>query len=216
MGGSRVNPADYEAGPMESYAAGIAVDANNYYKKLEPLIVKDIQSATNLKVTQYAKGKAQADFGQTLTNDLNLKMEQDFAVSAARMFGAVQNQTRANQEGVKIQNQEIENALSIGLGNEATAAGAISDVARGETTTKLAKVQDVLSAKLAKDKMYGQAAAAVAKFATGNLASQFSANRMTGGSYTPTGNPFQRAVLQPGQNGGVDAYTTAFGPFGRS
>ena len=30
MGGSRVNSADYEAGPMESYAAGIAVDANNY------------------------------------------------------------------------------------------------------------------------------------------------------------------------------------------
>ena len=41
---------------MESYAAGIAVDANDYYKKLEPLHVKDIQSATNLKVTQYAKG----------------------------------------------------------------------------------------------------------------------------------------------------------------
>ena len=216
MGGSRVNSADYEAGPMEAYAAGIAVDANNYYKKLEPLITKDIQSATNLKVTQYAKGKAQADFAQTLTNDLNLKMEQDFAVSAARMFGAVQNQTRANQEGVKITNSEIENALNISLGNEATAAGAISDVAKGETVTKLAKVQDVLQTKLAKDRMYGKVGEAVAKFATGNLASQFSANRMTGGSYKPTGNPFQRAVLTPGAQGGVDAYTTAFGPFGRT
>lgn len=216
MGGSRVNPEDYEAGPMESYAAGIAVDANDYYKKLEPLIVKDIQSATNLKVTQYAKGRAQADFAQTLTNDLNLKMEQDFAVSAARMFGAVQNQTAANKEGVKIANAEIENALNISLGNEATAAGAISDVAKGRTVTDLSKIKDVLDTKLAKDRMYGKMGESVAKFMAGNLQSQFSANRMTGGSYTPTGNPFQRAVLTPGAKGGVDAYTTAFGPFGRT
>ena len=160
------------------------------------------------------KGRAQADIAQTLTNDLNLKMEQDFAVSAARMFGAVQNQTAANKEGVKIANAEHENALNISLGNEATASGAISDAAKGLNKHELSKIKDVLDTKLAKDRMYGKMGESVVSLPVGNLESQFSANRMTG-IYTPTGNPFQRAVLTPGAKGGVDAYTT-FGEFGET
>ena len=76
MGGSsKPRPEDYAPTEMEKFNAAIAVDASNI-SKIEPLIVKDIQSASDLKLTQMGKGRAQADFAQALTKNLDMKQKQ--------------------------------------------------------------------------------------------------------------------------------------------
>ena len=214
MGGSsKPKPEDYAPTEMEKFNAAIAVDASNYFKKLEPLIVKDIQSASDLKLTQMGKGRAQADFAQALTKNLDMKLESDFATTANRMLAGVYNQTEANLAGVKAKNADIENALNIGLGLESTAASGVGQVATGQPGLAIKKTDNYFADKRAKDRLVGQAIKSAATFGVGNIASHMAANKIDP-SYQGM-NPFTRARFEVGDDQQMSVYQTAFGPFGR-
>ena len=213
MGGrsQRPNPEDYKPGPAEKMNAAIAKRSNDYFvTKLEPLIKKQIEDAASFSTEETVRGFRNADIQQALNNELDASISRDFEASSNKTLAAVNTIVEGNAAALKAKRLEESAPLKTGAGRQTTAAGALSEAAKQETTTALADATSDMIVRKAKADMKFQALAAGAKAFTGNLASF---NRAQADGFLGDDaefNPFLRYDTRPSADSGDAKLTKSF------
>ena len=183
MGGrsQRPNPADYEAGPSEKMNAAVAKASNDYYvTKLQPLLIKQIEEASDLNVASTVRGYRQADVQQALTNQLDLNLTRDFQSTANGTMAAVKSMVDANTQALDAKREIQFGTLKAGSGLTSQSAGALATAARTEANTALQDAKSDLQVRMARADMKFKALQGGLKLATGNLASGSAAAAVMG------------------------------------
>ena len=183
MGGrsQRPNPADYEAGPAEKMNAAVAKASNDYYvTKLQPLLIKQIEEASDLNVASTVRGYRQADVQQALTDRLDLNLTRDFQSTANGTMAAVKSMVDANTQALDAKREIQFGTLKAGSGLTSQSAGALATAARTEANTALQDAKSDLQVRMARADMKFKALQGGLKLATGNLASGSAAAAVMG------------------------------------
>ncbi|MCH1580245.1 MAG: hypothetical protein L7S55_06025 [Luminiphilus sp.] len=133
---------DYEPTEAEKANAGVAVARQKRFKRLyDPLLLKMRDESLTQNFDEIARGKANADTMQALTNDLsyrntqNTRREGDIAQALGAQIG------QASQQAKAAQNQMQLGVLGTAAGQEADAGKAMSQLARIKSTEAIQRAK---------------------------------------------------------------------------
>lgn len=133
---------DYQPTEMEKVNAGVAKARADRFKKLyDPLLLQMRDESLRNNYSEIARGKANADTAQALTNSLSYRDTQSATREGdlAQALGAQIGQ--ANVQGKEAQNQTQLGVLGTAVGQEADTGKAMSQLARINSTEALERAK---------------------------------------------------------------------------
>ena len=149
--GSSPSRSDYQPTEAEKMSASVAKAEWDYFKqKYDPLLqeMRDISKSADYVTT--ARGRANADTMQKLTNVINLQLAKRID-SAGDMSQAVQQQLGvAGAQALGAKNQMKSGVLGTARGQQAEASAGMTQLSRIKTSEALSRAEAKQATKMAK------------------------------------------------------------------
>ena len=171
--GSKPKPQDYKPSETEKTQAAIAAEEQRYFEQTyQPLFIKQMQRAAEIKLAPTFRGRAQADTMQALTGSgPQLGVVSGVSDAADRAMGAVSNIAASTTQAAKASQSDQMNSLSQSLGLGSAASSGLASASRQAASRGLAQAQAKQQVRMAKNDALFSAAKAGLSMGMSNIAS---------------------------------------------
>tara|TARA_Y200000002_G_scaffold382304_1_gene398916 strand:- start:5243 stop:5872 length:630 start_codon:yes stop_codon:yes gene_type:complete len=181
--------ADYEPGPDEIALAQQGVDKLNFFENsgMQNLLVKQLQTVSDMDYSSTLKGAANADVTQALQNRTDMAIARNFMGTVDMTIASAKTQVEANKTALDTLTQTQSSALGNAYGTASTQTDYLKKSMQIQGSGILTRAANIEKVGTAKAAMIQEGIKAGARVASMGIGSTAKARAVTGDKNLPFG-----------------------------